>query len=82
MVVLESPVLEEQLCFEEAVEAFQLEQLSAEVAVEGFDERILPGARSSSRTGTQTITAGLKPFSGGMVGGASRLSSTPRPGRN
>jgi hypothetical protein len=31
------------LCFEQAVEAFHLEQLSAEVAVEGFDERILPG---------------------------------------
>jgi hypothetical protein len=43
MVVLESPVLKEQLCFEKAVEAFQLEQLASRVAVEGFDERILPG---------------------------------------
>ena len=43
MVVLESPVLQEQLSLVQAVEAFQFEQLSSEVAVEGFDERILPG---------------------------------------
>ena len=45
VVVLEPPVVEERLRFEEAVEAFQLEQLSSQVAVEGFDEGILPGMR-------------------------------------
>jgi hypothetical protein len=43
VVVLELPVLEEQFRFEEAVEAFHFEQLASEVAVEGLDERILPG---------------------------------------
>ena len=47
VVVLESPVFEQKLGFEEAVEAFHLEQLASQVAVEGLDERILPGAPGS-----------------------------------
>ena len=36
VVVLEPPVVEEQLGFEESVEALEVEQLAAEMAVEGF----------------------------------------------
>ena len=43
MVVLEPPVVEQELGFVETVEGFHVEELAAEVAVEGFDVGILPG---------------------------------------
>ena len=47
VVVLDQPVFEEQPCFEQRVDGFHLEQLPSEVAAEGLDERILPGAPGS-----------------------------------
>ena len=43
MVVLVSPVFDQDLGFVEAVGELQVEELAAEVAVEGLDERVLPG---------------------------------------
>jgi hypothetical protein len=45
------------LRFEQAVEAFHLEQLAAEVAVEGFDERILPGRAGLDVAGVGVVEA-------------------------
>jgi len=42
VVVLEAPVVEEELCFEQGVERLQVEQFAAEVPVEGLDVWVLP----------------------------------------
>jgi len=52
VVVLESPVVDEQLGLKDGVEALEVEQLAAKVAVEGFDERILPGRSRFDLTGS------------------------------
>ena len=57
VVVLEPPVVDEQLCFEEGVEAFDLEQLAAEVAVAGFNEGILPGCSRLDVAGLRVVEA-------------------------
>ena len=59
VVVLLPPVVEEQLRFEQAVEAFHLEQLAAQVAIEGFDERILPGRARFDVAGLGVVEAAL-----------------------
>ena len=43
MVVCVSPVFDEDLGFEEAVEGLEVQQLVAEFAVEGFDVGVLSG---------------------------------------
>jgi hypothetical protein len=43
VVVLEAPVFEQELGFEQCVERLHVEQLVAEVSVEGLDVRVLPG---------------------------------------
>src|SRR6516164_9783074 len=57
VVVLAPPVFHEQLCFEQAVEAFDLEQLPSQVAVEGFDERVLPGCSGFDVAGLGVVEA-------------------------
>jgi hypothetical protein len=47
VVVVVSPVLDQDLRFVEGVEGLQFEQFAAEVAVEGFEVRVLPGAPGS-----------------------------------
>src|SRR6516165_12523026 len=42
VVVLEAPVVEGELCFEQGVERLQVEQFAAEVPVEGLDVWVLP----------------------------------------
>jgi hypothetical protein len=46
VVVLLTPVVDQELGFVEAVEALEIEQFAAKVAVERFDVGILPGAPS------------------------------------
>ena len=43
LVVVVSPVFEQDLGFVEAFEGLEVEQFAAEVAVEGFDVGVLPG---------------------------------------
>ena len=43
VVVFEAPVFDEDFGFEEGVEGFHLEQLAAQVPVEGLHVGILPG---------------------------------------
>jgi hypothetical protein len=57
VVVLVPPLVEEQLRFEERVEGFEVEQLAAEVAVERFDERILPGCARFDVAGGDAVEA-------------------------
>jgi hypothetical protein len=45
VVVLELPVLEQELGLEQAVERLQVEEFVSEVPVEGFDVRVLPRCR-------------------------------------
>ena len=42
-VVVDSPVLDEHLGFEEGIEAVPVEEFVTEPAVEGFDPGVLPG---------------------------------------
>ena len=44
MVVLISPVLDEDLCLEETVEAFEVQQFVSKLAVERLDVGVLPGS--------------------------------------
>src|SRR5258705_389082 len=82
MVVLEPSVLEQELRFEQAVEALHLEQLAAEVAVEGFDERILPGCAGLDVTGggageATPVAECLADELGAVVAADQLRSSTP-----
>ena len=43
-VVVDAPLLDEHLCFSQRVEDFAVEQLIAQLAVEGFAVAVLPGA--------------------------------------
>ena len=57
VVVFEPPVVDRELRFEEGVEAFHLEEFAAKVAVEGLNERILPGCARLDVTGLRVVEA-------------------------
>ena len=57
VVVLEAPLLDEDLSFKQGVEAFAVEALVTELAVEGLDVAVLPGAAGLDEEGLDTKTS-------------------------
>ena len=57
LVVVDAPVLDEHLGFEEVVELPAVEELVAEPAVEGLDPGVLPGRAGVDEAGADTVEA-------------------------
>jgi hypothetical protein len=79
VVVLESPVFEEELGFVECVEAFHVEELAAEVAVERFDVGVLPGCSGFDVAGVGVVEAA--PVAKGLAHEFGAVVAADHPGR-